>query len=38
MSEWIEYKVADLGRVLTGKTPKTSNREYYDNTVYYTVR
>lgn len=33
MSEWIEYKVADLGRVLTGKTPKTSNREYYDGII-----
>lgn len=33
MSECIEYKVADLGRVLTGKTPKTSNREYYDGII-----
>ena len=29
MGEWREYKLANLGRIVTGKTPPTSNLEYY---------
>lgn len=29
MAEWRKVKVGDIGRVITGKTPKTSNSEYY---------
>lgn len=29
MAEWKKVKVGDIGKVITGKTPKTSNREYY---------
>lgn len=29
MVEWKEYRIKDLGEVVTGNTPPTSNREYY---------
>ena len=29
MSEWKTIKVGDIGRIITGKTPKTSNSSYY---------
>ena len=29
MAEWKKVKVGDIGKVITGKTPKTSNNEYY---------
>ena len=29
MEEWKEYKIGDLGRIVTGKTPKTSIKENY---------
>ena len=29
MAEWKKVKVGDIGKVITGKTPKTSNSEYY---------
>lgn len=29
MVEWKEYRLKDLGEVVTGNTPPTSNREYY---------
>lgn len=29
MKEWKTIKVSDIGRVITGKTPKTSNSSYY---------
>lgn len=29
MTEWKTIKVSDIGRVITGKTPKTSNSLYY---------
>lgn len=28
-SDWKRYYISDLGKVITGKTPKTSNLEYY---------
>ena len=28
-SEWKRYRVSDLGKIVTGKTPKTANAEYY---------
>ena len=33
MEEWKEYIVGDLGRVVTGKTPKTSVAENYGGTI-----
>lgn len=33
MSEWREVKVSELGRILTGKTPKTSISEYYGGSI-----
>lgn len=27
--EWVKKKISDLGKVVTGSTPKTSKREYY---------
>lgn len=32
-SEWKTYKVSDLGKVVTGKTPKTANTEYYGGSI-----
>ena len=29
MAEWKKVKVGDIGKVITGKTPKTSNSKYY---------
>lgn len=29
MAEWRRIKVADIGNVVTGKTPKTNNSDYY---------
>ena len=29
MTEWKKIKVSDIGNVITGKTPKTSNTSYY---------
>ena len=29
MAKWKKVKVGDVGKVITGKTPKTSNSEYY---------
>lgn len=29
MGEWRQYKLADLGRIVTGKTPPTSNPDFY---------
>jgi type I restriction enzyme S subunit len=29
MEKWKEYRIKDLGEVVTGNTPPTSNREYY---------
>ena len=33
MSEWKKVKVGDIGKVITGKTPKTSNSEYYGGNI-----
>lgn len=33
MGEWNKVKVGDIGRVITGKTPKTSNSEYYGGNI-----
>ena len=33
MNEWTKVKVGNLGQVITGKTPKTSNREYYGGNI-----
>ena len=35
MTEWREIKIADLGKVVTGKTPPTSKPEYYDGTTQF---
>ena len=33
MTEWEKVKVGDVGKVITGKTPKTSNCEYYGGNI-----
>lgn len=33
MAEWEKIKVGDIGKVITGKTPKTSNGEYYGGNI-----
>lgn len=33
MAEWKKVKVGDIGKVVTGKTPKTSNSEYYGGNI-----
>lgn len=33
MTEWEKVKVGDIGKVITGKTPKTSNCEYYGGNI-----
>ena len=33
MAEWEKVKVGDIGKVITGKTPKTYNSEYYDGNI-----
>ena len=33
VSEWKTVSVGDLGRIITGKTPKTSEERYYGGTI-----
>ena len=33
MEEWKEYRIGDLGRIVTGKTPKTSVKENYGGNI-----
>lgn len=33
MDEWEKVKVGDIGKVITGKTPKTYNSEYYGGNI-----
>ena len=33
MSEWDTVKIADIGRIIIGKTPKTKSREFWDGKV-----
>lgn len=33
MNEWKKVKISDIGKVITGKTPKTSNSEYYGGNI-----
>ena len=33
MYEWEKVKVGDIGKVITGKTPKTYNSEYYGGNI-----
>lgn len=33
MAEWEKVKVGNIGKVITGKTPKTSNSEYYGGNI-----
>lgn len=35
MAEWKKKKVGDIGRIITGKTPKTSNSEYYGGDILF---
>ena len=34
-SEWKECTIADLGKIITGKTPSTKNREYWNGSVMF---
>lgn len=33
MNAWVNVKVSEIGRIVTGKTPKTSNKENYDGSI-----
>ncbi|MDE6036522.1 MAG: restriction endonuclease subunit S [Ruminococcus sp.] len=33
MGEWKKYKVSDIGKVVTGRTPKTSNHDFYGGSI-----
>ena len=35
MEEWKEYKLGDIGRIVTGKTPLTKVSLYYDGTIHF---
>ena len=35
MVEWKKVKVSDIGKVITGKTPKTTNSEYYGGDILF---
>ena len=35
MEEWKEYKLGEVGRITTGKTPKTSHEEYFDGGIHF---
>lgn len=32
-SEWKKYLISDIGKVVTGKTPKTANPKYYGGNI-----
>ena len=32
-SEWTRYIVSDIGKIVTGKTPKTSNPDFYGGSI-----
>ena len=33
MAEWKKVKIGEIGKIITGKTPKTSNSEYYGGNI-----
>lgn len=35
MNKWRKYKIQDLGKIVTGKTPKTSNKENYGGDILF---
>ena len=35
MEEWKEYKLGDVGQIITGKTPLTKVPSYYDGTIHF---
>jgi len=35
MEEWKEYKLEDIGKITTGKTPKTAIKEYFDGNILF---
>ena len=35
MSEWKECTIADLGKIITGRTPPTKNNEYWNGSVMF---
>ena len=37
-SEWREYKIEELGRVVTGHTPLKSVKEYYESNDYTWIK
>ena len=32
---WYRVKVGDLGRIVTGKTPKTAEKDNYDRSIMF---
>ena len=35
MEEWKEYRLEEVGNVITGKTPKTANKEFFGGDVFF---
>lgn len=35
MSEWKEYRLGDVGKIVTGKTPSTKVSSYYDGSIHF---
>ena len=35
MEEWKEYKLEDIGKITTGKTPKAAIKEYFDGNILF---
>ena len=35
MEEWKEYKLGEVGKITTGKTPKTAIKEYFDGNIFF---
>ena len=35
MEEWKEYKLEEVGKITTGKTPKTAIKEYFDGNIFF---
>ncbi len=35
MEEWKDYKLGEVGRITTGKTPRTSIPGYFDGGIHF---
>ena len=35
MEEWKEYKLEEVGKITTGKTPKTAIKKFFDGNILF---